>query len=608
MRPFAASLAALLAALGLSSFGFAQNAAVATAAPPPVPPLAEPRFVRRSVLPALAPITLDRESLFEGPTKLIARKYGLQARILWIDATANIERTNTGAKIVLLVDRIRRAGFNTIVLDVKPLSGQTIYPSAFAPKLREWRGGRVLPEGFDPVAVFAREARRSGLVLFGAMNAFADGHRLVNVGPGFDRPAEQSVVYEAAPLVRAGSATYPASAEGERFKVGVTGAARSLPGTGFCVTTRANGTVVDGYELGIPNAPTPTVPKGGYVLFGEGGAAEFLRTNAKPGARVGMDSSARFVRLPESGDKQIPLMTQPTNPVVRGRLVNLAQEFVRNYDVAGIVYDDRLRYTGMDGDFSPATRAEFERRVGRPLRWPDDVFKFTYTLGMPLGNRPAGIEPGPYYAQWMAFRPQVLKEFVGEIRSAMRAVRPGAQLGVYAGSWYGEYPALGNNWADPGFEGGFWANDRAYSAAGLAPSLDLLVTGCYYPTPTIFDAMRAGRSIGATVESAGTLSYRAARDATWTAAGISLADFKDDPEGLEACLQAAAASTNGVMCFDLSHDIEPLWPVFERAFRVSAAAPYGRASFLEEVRRRRATMPTVYPRTIVSGGAAGAGQ
>ena len=83
-----------------------------------------------------------------GLANQIARSKGLQARVLWIDATANIDRYNTEAKIVGLVRKIAEVGFNTIVFDIKPISGQTVYPSKFAPRLAEWRG-KVLPPEFE---------------------------------------------------------------------------------------------------------------------------------------------------------------------------------------------------------------------------------------------------------------------------------------------------------------------------------------------------------------------------------------------------------------------------------------------------------------------------
>src|SRR2546423_229096 len=53
-----------------------------------------------------------------------AQRY--QARIMWIDATANIERYNTEEKIAALVKGLKDVGFNTIVFDAKPISGQVV--------------------------------------------------------------------------------------------------------------------------------------------------------------------------------------------------------------------------------------------------------------------------------------------------------------------------------------------------------------------------------------------------------------------------------------------------------------------------------------------------
>jgi len=96
-----------------------------------------PRFELASPLPALPGVMMDSHLNGVGLDQQTARAQGLQARILWVDATANIDRYNTPEKIQTLMARVQKAGFNTVVLDVKPISGQVIYPSALAPKLTE---------------------------------------------------------------------------------------------------------------------------------------------------------------------------------------------------------------------------------------------------------------------------------------------------------------------------------------------------------------------------------------------------------------------------------------------------------------------------------------
>ncbi len=574
-----------------------------------LPATGQSRFQSAYPLVDLPAIKIDRFLDVLGATKDIARRNNLQGRIMWIDCTANIDRYNEEGKIVDLVARIKKAGFNTIVLDVKPISGQVIYPSKHAPKLREWRG-KNLPEEFDPVRIFERECKREGMPIYAAMNAFSDGHRLFNAGPGFERLDEVSVVYESDAQVKSGLLTINMGAKPTYDTVGVvsvgtnTKAPVSFPVAGNVVVMKPTGEVVQYLEdAGSANPTELVVPKNGFLLSGIGRSAEWLKRNAQVGTKLETAATARFVKLNESTDKQYPLMTSPTNPYVRRRLFQIGEEFISNYEFNGIIFDDRLRYTGLNGDFSDITRDLFERHVGKKLNWPDDVFRFTYSFSL---NK--GVQPGPYYEDWLSWRANVITTFISQFRSHIQKFRPTAQLGVYAGSWFGEYQSYGNNWGSDDFDAGFWFLTRNYAATGMADELDFLVTGCYYPTATVYDAMAQGKPIGPTVEAAGYLSYRAVNDKTWSYAGIALDQFKDDPVGLGNALQAAVASTNGVMVFDLSHDIEPMWGVFEKAFSQAMVAPHTRPDLLTEARRRNKNK-SLYPKppVIISAGSSGVG-
>src|SRR5713101_2182200 len=116
--------------------------------PPPTP---VPPYLPFPHLPSLA---LDEANNQVGIAQQTARAQKLQARILWIDATANLNRINSADKIAALVEKIKKTGFNTIVLDVKPIVGLTLYSSKLAPKLAAWLDNRTLPIDFDPVAEF----------------------------------------------------------------------------------------------------------------------------------------------------------------------------------------------------------------------------------------------------------------------------------------------------------------------------------------------------------------------------------------------------------------------------------------------------------------------
>lgn len=559
-----------------------------------------PRFELRAPLEGAPGVMLDAKNVDYGVAQQFAKAKGVQARILWIDATANLDRYNTDEKIVDLVAKIADSGFNTVVFDIKPISGQVVYKSLLAPKILEWRG-RTLPADYDPVPTMVREAKAHGLCIYASLNAFSEGHRLFKVGPGYARPELQTVLYESQPLLRApDGTTIPVGPEGVQYFA--SGAQVPLTG-GFAVTYRTNGEVIDGFEDPME---APTVPPKGGVLFATGPAADFLRNSCSPGQKIKIEAQPLFVPISERPEQQYPLMMNPVNPEVRAYEFGIVEEVVRNYEFDGIVYDDRLRYGGLNADFSELTRTKFEEAMGKKLTWPDDVFAYVYSPTLVRG-----IRPGPYYDAWLAWRAGVLKDFVTEVKKRIQTIRPKTQLGVYAGSWYGEYASLGNNWASPEVEAGFWYLTPEYRQTGFAPLLDFLITGCYYPTATIYDALGAAKPIGPTVEAAGLLTNRLAGDQTWTYAGIMLSDFKDNPEGLADAMQAACGATQGVMVFDLSHDIDPMWPVFKTAFTVARKAPHTDPSLLLEVRKRRRALTEMgrrEPPVPFLAGAPGAGQ
>src|SRR5690349_8650676 len=101
------------------------------------------RFELAAPLPTAPPVMIDRDMSLYGIANETARNRGLQARILWIDQSANLERIGSEEKIVALVDKVKTVGFNTIVLDIKAISGETLYPSKYAPKMTEWKGQKI---------------------------------------------------------------------------------------------------------------------------------------------------------------------------------------------------------------------------------------------------------------------------------------------------------------------------------------------------------------------------------------------------------------------------------------------------------------------------------
>ncbi len=606
-----------LAALGLS-------AAILTQAP--ADPNLRPREGRFSVeapLPTLPAVRLDVDGNGVGVAQQLARAKNVQARILWIDATANLERVNTREKIQALVAKIKSVGFNTIVFDVKPIVGYTLYPSKLTRKLTTWRG-KNLPLDFDPLAVFVEVCRREGMPLYVSLNAFSEGHRnakqgesekpnpFMAPGPGFERPDLQSILYELD--IRLGSPfggeSFPVMPRpnemprnGDALGVFTGGAPANPPANSYAVVVNSQGNIVAEGQPGTWNFPG--IPQGGGLYLGTAKAGEFLRNLAARTRQLRLISQPVFVRTSERLEQQIPLMMNPHHPEVVSRSLAFVEELARNYAVNGIMFDDRLRYAGLNGDFSPEARAKFEALVGEKVAWPQDIFEF-----VPGFDLSEGIRPGRYYDLWFSFRAQTMRDFVIAAGDTARRTRPGTQLGIYAGSWYGEYNRYGANWGSQKLQAGFsYLNDN-YRKTGFAGHIDFLITGAYYNIATMTEALNRNLPAGRTVESAGQLTNRVVRDETWSYAGIELMKFKGRPRPLMDALQAATGSTQGVMVFDLSHDIEEFWPVFERAFRQRKKAPHAVPGLLEEVRSRRQALDeagVIDPPVIIREGAAGTG-
>ncbi|MGI4788457.1 MAG: family 10 glycosylhydrolase [Janthinobacterium lividum] len=578
--------------------------------PPPVPP------VPYVPLKSLPPMTLDDANDGVGLAQQITRTRGLQARVIWIDGTANLNRVNTADKITALVAQLKKSGFNTIVFDVKPIVGYTLYPSKFAPKLTSWLGGKTLPIGFDPLAVMVAQAHANGLQIVTSMNVFSEGHRDVKYGPGYDHPEWQTTLCEpslslmssapgASPIALSDRPNLPPRLPGQVTLYTDVGSLKSQPGT-FVMLLDANMRVVANVDGTMLPALSLSVPPGGSALLGAGPAGDWLRQYAALGAQLSLLTNSQFVPISARPEQQVPLMVNPNDPAVQTRILNMIAEVVRGYGVDGVIFDDRMRYAGSNADFSPVTHAQFEAFIGHPVRWPDDIL--TYSVVYPsLTKR---LIPGPDYDAWNVFRTLTIRNWLASAVATVKAIRPTATVSVYAGSWYPDYPALGSNWAADDFSAGLRFLTPSYQNTGFAGLVDWMTTGCYYPPGTIADAQAQGRSAGESVEAAGQFSNRAVNDQTWVYAGIALSNYNGHPELLQRALQGAAASTQGIMVFDLSHNIDQFWTTFQNAFATPAVPPQAVPGLLDDLRRQHAARKaagTPDPPVILYNGTSGTG-
>jgi hypothetical protein len=571
--------------------------------------------------PHLPTLALDEANNGIGIAQRLSRERNLQARILWVDGTANIDKVNSVEKINALVRQVKSAGFTTIVFDAKPIIGQTLYPSQYAPKLTEWVRPwktQTLPLEFDPLQEMATQTKALGIELIVNLNAFSEGHReFPGQGPGDKNPEWQTILYVPSLKVRPeaeGSPTYPLHDQPNVRPTASDCLALFTEITRIKPPADALLAVLDaeGKVIALVTAPAvgtliAKVPTGGAILLAQSIAAkQYLQTYALPGTRLVLENTPAFVPLGERPERQVPLMTNPHSPAVRERLLKMITEILTHYPVDGIAFDDRLRYASLNADFSPEARAQFEAYVGKSVRFPDDIFRYEVTFPT-LEQR---VIPGILYDAWLTFRALTLRNFVAEVMRTVRRLRADVAVGTYVGSWYPDYPDIGANWGANDLSAGFRFLNDSYRQTGWAGMVDFVITGCYYNYASLAEAAEAGVSIGLSVEAAGQFSNRAVNDQTVVYAGIQLDRFKGKPEMVKRVLQAAGATTQGIMVFDLSHDMEMFWSVFAEAFQKPTLPPHRSPGFLSELRALRAADKAVgkpEPPVILYRGASGTG-
>ncbi len=97
---------------------------------------------------------------------------------LWCDGEANLDLLGTPEGVKRIVTKAAGAGVTDLVVDVKLISGETLYNSKIAPKVTEWNGKKLPGDGsFDRLAAFVKEAHKRGLRVHASMNVFSEAHK-----------------------------------------------------------------------------------------------------------------------------------------------------------------------------------------------------------------------------------------------------------------------------------------------------------------------------------------------------------------------------------------------------------------------------------------------
>ncbi len=577
----------------LASILLAPTLANAQTAPKPYIPLQNRPILQIPTAINDQALLLESSSA-RGVANAVTHQAGLSGHILCVDATANIDTTSTRAGIEALILRAKKAHINTLLFDVKPLGGEVLYKSKIAPYLTSWKGKTYDPS-FDRLATVLEIAKANGISVLAMMNTFSDGHKLFQSGPGYARPGWQSVSYNVLREVQAQSGAtlgFPSvpgeiAPAGQLSVLAPDAAKNSFKPDGISALVDESGKIL---QIGAaPAIAALQFAEGNRVLTANGAAGAWIIANLKVGESVKYGATPSLVKIADAAWEKVGLFVSPHNPEVRAYETSIAREIATNYAVDGVIFD-RLRYSGLATDFSDLARADFEKSLGKRVEnWPGDVFSYPND---PFAPR---IE-GPLYKKWLEFRAATIQSFVGETAAQVRAINPKMQVGVYVGSWYSDYYAVGVNWAANDFNAGYSWMTPDYYRTGYATDLDWISTGCYYPVATRADARAQGLDPQATVESAAALSNAVVNDAAWVYGALYLENYgsKADgykPDDFARAIQVAKAATQGVMIFDAVHlDQRGWWDVLERALASDAKAPDNVPGLLEIVRTTAKTL------------------
>lgn len=200
---------------------------------------------------------------------------------------------------------------------------------------------------------------------------------------------------------------------------------------------------------------------------------------------------------------------------------------------------DYCRYMDANSDFSDYSRAQFEEYIGQKVEnWPSDIYY--YKEGVTARGQ---YTPGPLYNQWIEWRAKVIHDVVAECRAALKAVRPDADLSVWAAAWY-PLPHTGQNWGSPNYtyvDNTWWATDN-YHTTGYADLLDYFQLGAYYDKVMGFDTNCIQYSL--------SVSRQILKGDCDMWGTFSVASAKFDAE---AATKLCLVQTEGCMVFDLVH-------------------------------------------------------
>lgn len=483
-------------------------------------------------------------------------------RILWYDLSANRHKLNTMKKVQEIVDKTARAGFHSIVLDVKNYTGFVAYPSAIAPHISKSHYDGYEVDGYDLIANVLSAAKPLGLEVHINVNTFSEGNSLYKNGPAFEHPEWQTVYYAPVRVVETG--------DGQTADIDEVNAAHSQNGLALFTDEKIlNELNMEGKVCEIRYGKVVNILNDGaernsesMYLVGRGDKADWLEKRAGVGTIVNVSKTRPVFKKAEKVKHETnSTFVNPIRDDVQNYELSVIREILDRYDVDGIVLD-RARYSNQFADFSSLSKETFEQTIGQTIEnWPEDIYEIEYD------RDEMKIKEGPLYQKWIKWRAGNIQAYFKRVEKSVHAKNPKLSFSTYVGSWYPLYYSEGVNWGSVAYQPSFdWASSD-YCKTGYAETLDFLMTGNYFHEVTRQEAVEAGNPDWHSVEGSVSVASEAVKSATTLYGSLFLKQYKGNTQQFRRAIQAVMSSTDGVMLFDLIYlEKYGWWPLVSEWF------------------------------------------
>lgn len=281
----------------------------------------------------------------------------------------------------------------------------------------------------------------------------------------------------------------------------------------------------------------------------------------------------------DKGKDKYAAMVNPINKDYQRHILDVLKEVVTIYPKLDGLILDRVRYDGINADFSDSSKVAFEKYIGETVQnFPQDIFEWKNTND----NEYERVD-GKYFTKWIEWRTKNIYDFMKLARDEVKSINPNVSFGTYTGAWYPSYFEVGVNFASNTYDPSQdfdWAT-KNYKNYGYAEILDLYTTGNYYTTITLDEVHANNPQVMNETDSrvhsgewycveGSNHNLRKILGDNKFSGGILADQFYDNPAGLARSIEMNLKESDGVMIFDIVHIIDKnMWKEVEEGMKNS---------------------------------------